>query len=465
MKRWSLSFCLCLAILVSIFITLDITPVHAQAGPVNFDGFDPHSAPLDTELQLDLRGSGFEMIQDMQIFIDGVAVNGWNIESNEVIRVDVYIPPDTPPGAKRVEINYVVDDTPFQYVMDDGFEVLPPEAAPVDGSMQLFSVDPSVGTPGTVMDIYLNGEGFTPAEDYDVIIAGVDVIGRDIESNGVIHAHIFIPDDAAPGPRRVEAVVIRDGIPISAALDEGFRVSAPVVAPTIPPNPPNSQSWLIWLLITVLLSGASFTVGRMLNLRAKLSWKQTAKLQWQLQAQNRLPNAKKVCEWACQKSAKIERGRWEVTRIELTPLPVKGKTPPKRYVEGKALDPLNDLINNGGASLEKIHSHLSDLVSDMMAQIGTWEQVGRSPASIRLDAKLGGAINAEFKLYYAHQTKKGVEWGDELLKWEHNINQPGGEYLGVVRGPTAGEPDFDARARNDLEDCLQDLVKSVRLRV
>ena len=134
-------------------------------------------------------------------------------------------------------------------------------------------------------------------------------------------------------------------------------------------------------------------------------------------------------------------------------------------MEGKALDPLNDLINNGGASLEKIHSHLSDLVSDMMAQIGTWEQVGQSPASIRLDAKLGGAINAEFKLYHPHQTKKGVEWGDELLKWEHNINQPGGEYLGVVRGPTAGEPDFDARARNDLEDCLQDLVKSVRLRV
>jgi hypothetical protein len=476
MKRLCLRCFLCLVILVSIFIKLAVISVYAQAGPVDFDRFEPSAGSPDTELELTLFGSGFDVIQNMEIIIDDMGVSDWQIESNDAIRVGIYIPPDTPPGPKRVEINYLADDAPFQAVIEDGFEVL------VAGSVQLFSVDPPDGSPGTEMDIFLRGEGFAPAEDYDVGVEGVEVLGRDIESNEVMHARIFIPEDAPPGPRRVEVVVQRDGQPIFAALEDGFLVRESEQLPGTPtssasagsqqpptPPPPNPPLPWIWFLITVLLSGASFAVGRMLTIRSRLSWKQKAKLQWQVQAQTRLPQPKKACEWACKASVSADLlNRWKVTRIELTPLSVRGRTPPKKYIGGSALDPLNELMSISDALLpqEEKRGRLTPVVNGLMTQVMAWEQEGQSPASIRLDAKLAGTINSEFGLYHCHQTKKGLSWGKKpLLKWKHKLNQPGGEFLGVLRGPAAGELDFAARARNELEECLLDLVSPARFRL
>ena len=54
---------------------------------------------------------------------------------------------------------------------------------------------------------------------------------------------------------------------------------------------------------------------------------------------------------------------------------------------------------------------------------------------------------------------------DSGLKWNGTLHQPGGEYLGVLRGPSAGEPDFTIRAREELEGFLLQLVKGVRFKL
>jgi hypothetical protein len=229
--------------------------------------------------------------------------------------------------------------------------------------------------------------------------------------------------------------------------------------------------WLtvIWPLATILLMALSYALGRGLALRSKLTWTEKAKLQWRQEASSKLPQPRKTCEWACKATAGANLlNRWQVKRLELTPLEVKGKTLPVRAVDNRqgTLDALNDLSNIADAlrSPEAVRQEIAGVVDAVLAQILAWEQEGQSPASIRLDAQLAGAADTTFGLYHCHQTRSGLSWGDKpLLKWSGKLNQPAGECLGVLRGPTAGEANFPARARREIEACLLDLLDSIRL--
>lgn len=460
MKHFRLHHRLYLIIFVgALYILLTVPSVQAQEGPVDLDNLDPSAGTPDTELQLTLFGSGFEVIEQMDVIIDGVDVFDRQIVSPDTISLGVYIPPDAPPGPRQVEMNYLADNTPFQAFLENGFVVLESEGQPFAAPVQLFAIDPPGGAPGEEFDILLMGEGFAPADDFGVNVEGVEIIDLERQSNEVIRAHIYIPEDAPPGPRLVEVVILREGEPFGAAIEEGFLVSG--VQP--PPNPP--PTW-IWPIIVVLFSGASFTVGRFLNLRAKILWQQQAKLQWQLQAKWGKPSQPaKACEWACEKSASVSRDRWKVTGIMLTPLPVKGKTPPPRSVSGSVLDPLNKLVKDDNLPQKEKRQNLAGLLNALVAEINAWEQAGQSPASIRLDADLAGAVDIKFNLYHGRQTNKGLKWSDSLLEWKAKLNQPGGEHLGVLRGPTVGEPDFAARARFELEECLLELIEATGSRL
>lgn len=444
----------------ALFALLTVPSVQAQQGPVDFDNLEPSAGTPDSELEVTLFGSNFEVIEDFDVIIDGVDIFDRQIVSSDAIRLGIYILQDAPPGPKQVEIFYQADNTPFQAVLEDGFFIFEPEDMPFAAPVQLFAVDPPEGSPGEAFDIFLVGEGFAPADDFGVNVEGVEIIDLERESSEVIRANIFIPEDAPPGPRLVEVVIVRDGEPFGTGLEEGFQVLS---AQQFPLNqPPN---W-VWPIIVVLFSGASFTVGRFLNLRAKILWQQQAKLQWQLQAKWSKPQKPtKACEWVCEKTASVSRDRWKVTRIMLTPLPVKGKTPPRRSVSGNVLDPLNRLVKNDNLPQEEKRRNLAGLLNALVAEINAWEQAGQSPASIRLDAALVGAVDIKFNLYHGRQTNKGLAWSHSLLEWKGKLNQPGGEHLGVLRGPTTGEANFAARVRAGLEECLLDLVDTAGSRL
>jgi hypothetical protein len=213
---------------------------------------------------------------------------------------------------------------------------------------------------------------------------------------------------------------------------------------------------------------ASYALGRGLALRTKLSWTDKAKLQWRAEATKKLPKPRKACQWACKATVGANAlNRWQVKRIELTPLEVKGKTPLRKVVEdAEVLKPLNNLTNIADAlrSPQAEREEIAGVVEAILAQILSWEVEGQSPASIRLDAQLAGAIDTNFGLYHCHQTGSGLSWGDDpVLKWKGKLNQPAGECLDVLRGPTAEEADFAGRARGEIEDALLQLLNNVRL--
>jgi hypothetical protein len=222
--------------------------------------------------------------------------------------------------------------------------------------------------------------------------------------------------------------------------------------------------------VGVVLLGLGGIIGRVLTLSARLTWKRTAQLQWQLEANTELPEPKYACTWACKVHATTELlKRWKVTALELTPLPLPSvKTPTvKRVDEGEILDRLTE-ATQPQYFLEdeaRTRQRVAPVVDALLEQILAWKKEGQTPASIKVDARLTRDIKCEFKLYHCEIAGVELDWVDSGLKWNGTLHQPGGEYLGVLRGPTAGEPDFTIRAREELEGFMLQLVKGVRFKL
>ena len=459
------------------------TSLLAQDGPISIEGLQPDSGFPGHEMEVRIFGSGFEQIQDLQIHIDDVEIIAANVESDELIWAAIIIPPDAQPGPKMVALTYILDNTPFRAVRRDGFEILPSDEQPPASHIELFSVEPAEGSPDTEMEIFLRGAGFASIEEFAVFIEGIEIFNQWIESDELIGLDIYIPEDAQPGWRRIGIEMMQNGNLAHASLDPGFNVleigrrPPPATGPSQPGTRGTSGTggtsatlppW-IWPLTTILLMAASFVLGRGLGYSSKLTWTDKAKLQWRHEANTELPQPQKACQWACKATAGANLlNRWQVTRIDLTPLKVKGKTAQPKFVDNKdgALDPLNDLANITSAlnSRQSRGEKITGLVDELLSQIQAWEREGQSPAAVRLDAKLAGAIDATFGLYHCHQAGGVLSWGkDPLLKWKAKLNQPAGEHLGILRGPAAGEEDFAARARHELQEFILDMMESVQI--
>jgi hypothetical protein len=343
-------------------------------------------------------------------------------------------------------------------------------------------VEPQQVQRGDEGELNVFGGNFLP--DAWVEIGGEGVLVHEVEFVSAEHLRAFgevwddaplgwreviviNPDGQAGGRERALEVIGEGPMPPPLPVSPGAPTAAPI-GPGEEGKPSPIPDW-VWAIATVLLSGLSFAAGRALGLKSKLTWTDKARVQWRVEAQNELPEPQRACQWACKANVSADLlNRWHVTAIELTPLKSKGKTPSKKRVEDRAsLAPLSDLANIGKIlhREDEVRHRLAPIVDALLAQIMAWEQEGQTPASIRVEAKLEAPINAQFGLYHCQQTKGGLGWGKPLLTWKGKLNQPGGEFLGVLRGPTAGEPDFAARARQELEACLLDLVSVARFRL
>jgi hypothetical protein len=358
------------------------------------------------------------------------------------------------------------------------------EAAAPPRQVILDAVEPAEGDPGQEFELALIGSGFEGATDVEVTVGEFEVLATRIESDEVIRARVYVPEDAPPGPRPVELVVFLEDEPFGLGLERGFlvREREPVAPPTTAPPttaPPTRQpgtderprgdiDW-IWPGAAVALSGLSFALGRVLAVKSRLTWTDKARVQWRVQAESQLPEATRACQWACKANVSADLlDRWQVTRVKLTPLRLPGGTPPQgKHVEGQVLAPLNDLANLSQIlqRTDEVRRRLAPIVDALVEQVMTWGREGQTPAAFRVEAELKAPIKAEFGLYHCSQIGQELGWGKPLLSWKGKLNQPGGEFLGVVRGPAAGEEDYAARVRRELEACLLDLVGAARFRL
>ncbi len=457
-----------LCILLTLALAM-ISPLILAQDAVYLRAVEPSEGRPGQELELILWGSGFGEAREVWVTIGEIEVLDAWIESDEAIMAHVFIPEDAPPGPRPVELVALIEGEEFSAVLEDGFFVLEREGPPPPGRPALYEVAPQEIEQGSEVELTLFGENLT--EETEVLIHGGGVEVREIhwaDSSRLI-VRVEVSADATAGPRLV-AVVTEGG---RAELPDGLvviaREATPSPAPTPTPPPPSDggpSPW-VWAGGALLLGALGFTVGRALTLRTRLTWQRTAQLQWQLEATRELPEPKDACTWACKAKATTELlKRWKVTALELTPLPLpSGKTPPTKRVKGEVLGRLTEAAQPQYVLEEEARTRqrIAPVVDALLGEILAWRREGQTPASIRVDARLARDVKGEFELHHCEKTAQGPKWARKL-KWKGSLHQPAGKYLGVLRGPAAGEPDFTARAREELEGLLMKLIRSVRFK-
>jgi len=452
-----------LLMLAGCLVTTSLT-ARAQE-PVYLGAVEPREGQPGQKLELTLWGGGFGGAREVQVTIGGIEVLEAWVESDEAIIAYVFIPEDAPPGPRPVEVVAVFGpNEEFPARLDEGFFVLEREVPPAPEPPALQRVQPREVTQDTEVELTILGENFT--EEMEVFISGegVEVYEWGVESPSRLIVHIGVSAEAEPGPRLV-AVGTEGGW---AELPDGLVVVEPG-APPAPPSPPAGVPPWVWAGAAVLLLGLGATIGRALTLRTRLTWERTAQLQWQFEATTELPEPKEACTWACQAQATTDLlKRWKVTALQLTPLPLpSGKTPPTRRVEGEdVLDRLTEAAQPQYVLEDEAHTRqrIAPVVDALLEQILAWKKEGQTPASIRVDGRLARDVKVEFALHHCEKTAEGLKWA-KVQTWKGALHQPAGEYLGLLRGPTAGEPDFAARAREELAGFLLKLVKGVRFKL
>jgi hypothetical protein len=446
-------------------------PAWAQE-PVYLRAVEPSEGWPGEELEVTLWGGGFAEAREIRPIIGDVQVLETRIESDEVIALRIFIPEDVAPGWRPVEVVVVFGpNEEFVARLDEGFLVLErePQPAPVvDG------VEPQEVQPGSQVDLRVFGVHFLPDAWVEIGGGGILVHGVEYINSEQLLAIIEVEEEASPGWR--EVVVINPGDQagaLSRALEVTGEVPPPGPAPTLSPSPTPTVDgdvpiW-VWAGSAAALLGLGAAVGRALTLRTRLTWERSAQAQWQLKATTELPEPTKACTWACKAQATADLlKRWQVTALQLTPLPQpSGRTPPVKRVEGQVLDRLTEATHLQYALEDEAQTRrrVAPVVDALVERILAWEAEGQTPASIRVDARLRRDVECEFRLYHCQASGATLDWVDSGVKWKGTLHQPGGEYLGVLRGPTAGEEDFAARAREELEGFLLQLIKGVRFKI
>jgi hypothetical protein len=317
-------------------------------------------------------------------------------------------------------------------------------SASAQSSLYLREVQPPEGRAGETMDLLLFGGGFSRVYDIGkriqqeirVEIEGVDVLEVRYESDDILHARIFIPESARPGPRPVIVTgFLGPNEPVTAVLEAGFRVLEPT--PEIPPpeppmpEPPKPippQTFPIWLLIfiagIIVLGVGGVLAVVILAVTLKRS---SLKQDWQSQAQTQeLPKT-------CQHSTHINRrekiefkpGRWKVTGLKVTLYDsVNGERSKPREVPKDLVSKIDKAARQRllhGES-DDLKDKVAEIARETAALITAWQSISEKGKSILLEIHLeGGSAEAKFVRYQCvqGQWRKELEWKATLKAVDH----------------------------------------------
>jgi len=302
------------------------SPAWAQ-GPVRLRAVEPPEGRPGEELELVIKGGGFGEAQEVRVTIAGIEVRDAWVGSDEVIVAQIFIPEDAPPGPRPVEVIAVFgQNEEFLAGLRTGFFVLEREVPPPPGQPVLYEVSPQEVEQGSEAELTLLGKNFAPEMEVFIGGEGVEVYDWSVEDPSRLVVRIGVSPDAVLGPHPVAVETAGGRVELSDGLivTEGPPPPGPAPAPAPQPRPGGASPWVLTggaLLVWVL----GFTIGRALTLRTRLTWKQVAQLQWQLEAKTELPEPREPCTWTCKADATAKLlNRWKVTALQLTPLPVSG---------------------------------------------------------------------------------------------------------------------------------------------
>jgi len=391
------------------------------------------------------------------------------VPPQEIVRVEVFMPIPPERAGTTQEFELVVD--PDDQVDDAGREnnvyatppiELPGQPEEPETGLFIENVSPPEIFRGEGFTLEIFGGGFEP--ETEVAIEGVGIEGISFENETHLIVDGFVPEDAGPGPRRVE-VFNPDGR--TAAFEEGVVVvgeeivEPPVEPPIEEPTPPRS-------LLLILIGGAvvlALGVGALTLVVRTAARSGRKSLQEQAQKQDPPDQCTPGGRWVKEIELGVQPGRWLVDELRVTLYESASGTVGSRYQAPRnLLNEINDAIRarrRPGDQATLPHVTLS-LAGEFAATVVGWQALEQQGRDVSLDAKLaGGEAEVKFEVYRCKGQPPNTQWVKER-EWTAKVKATD-RHAGTVRGPVSGEPHdaYVARTRNDIEARLRELVDAV----
>jgi len=281
----------------------------------------------------------------------------------------------------------------------------------------LHAVEPSSGRPGEELTLALIGQGFGGAERVEVGIGGIDILDTWVESDEVVRARIFIPEDAPPGPRPVEVFVsFGQNEEFAAALEGGFSVQE--AAGPLPGPDGGGLGWVLVLGPVVLIGAAVAGVTMVKARQSALNEK------WQQQAQEgELPQTcQEGAHFVRRETVKLKPGRWRVAGLTVLLYDAaSGQRGPEREAPPELVKRIDRAARQRLLQGERAEQaqEVRDIGRELGALIVAWQSLSEDTRDAQATAQLeGGEASATFALYRCTgqpgQWEKVKEWTAKL---------------------------------------------------
>jgi hypothetical protein len=328
----------------------------------------------------------------------------------------------------------------------------------------LRSVEPSGAHAGEEVDVFIRGRGFCgPAT---VRIGEFQAGEVRVESDTLIGARVFIPENAQPGRRDVEVVVDCGGPEetFGAVLPDGFTVLEPVGAGGRESGDDGRDyedrgvlDW--WPLIAILILGGAVVLGGgalvvTLTMVHRARLKQRAKVRqvqqnWeQLQAEAEEGDLPETCRSDERKVIRdrpeIVPGLWRVVGLGAT-LYDEARVQRDGERRGKARSVPDELVERIDIAVrnkslwgdsEGLAVEIAEIGRALAAQVIAWQAISEIGHDVVLEPEIeGGEGSIKFTLY---RCVGSPDWWQEVSSWEVEV-QAVKHFQQAFRGPTVGE--------------------------
>jgi hypothetical protein len=199
MLRFRLSTIFGVALLILI---TSLTSISTSAQDVvDLDRIYPARGELDTEVNLLLRGHGFEGVGRLRgVYISGVQVplNNYAPVSDEFIRVLFFIPPQTRVGVTEISFRFDNWDVDHDFVVFQGEdrEIMP----------EIHHLEPQDGLVDIDMTLYFEGTRLFELGELGGVIIGdvqIPVLNESIESDESMFIDVYLPPETPLGETEV----------------------------------------------------------------------------------------------------------------------------------------------------------------------------------------------------------------------------------------------------------------------
>ncbi|MBE9508566.1 MAG: IPT/TIG domain-containing protein, partial [Chloroflexi bacterium] len=340
------------------------------------------------------------------------------------------------------------------------------------GEVYLRTVEPATGSPGQELELTLQGGGFGGANEVRVTIGELEILEAWVESDQVVRARVFIPEDARPGPRRVEVVAsFGQNEDFSAVLPGGFSVLE-----SGPPGPddrggesrqgddgydPGGLWWLVILGVAVIV-----LVGVALAVTVAVKARRPA-LQQQEQTEAQKENHSQECQPGTHKTVReeleLKPGRWKVTGLKVT---LYDSSSGERGTARDVPSDLADRVDKAArrkllrGESEPLVEQATEIARELAALIVAWQSLSETERDVFVEPHIeGGEASAKFVRYRC--VGKPGRWQEES-EWEVELRAVD-HFPTTFRGPEASESPTAYRALLEahLGVYVRDLIREV----